>query len=42
MKLTGWGKPGHDRGFSRSVLSNVSYYKIHEYIWFKGEDLNGF
>ena len=25
-----------------SVLLNVSYYKIYEYIWFKGGDMNGF
>ena len=30
------------RGFSWSVLLNVSYHKIHEYIWFRGRDLNGF
>ena len=27
---------------SLSVLLNVSYNKIHEYIWFRGGDLNGF
>ena len=30
------------RGTSRSVLLNASYHEKHEYIWFRGGDLNGF
>ena len=29
-------------GTSQSVVLNASYHKKHEYIWFRGGDLNGF
>ena len=33
---------GTPRGTFHLVLLNASYRKKHEYIWFRGEDLNGF
>ena len=34
---------GHDScGETQSVSLDLSYHKEHEYIWFRGGDLNGF
>ena len=34
--------PGGYPGVPRSMSLNVPYLKEQEYIWFMGEDLNGF
>ena len=33
---------GRPRGTSSLVLLNASYHKKHEYVWFRGGDLNCF
>ena len=33
---------GHAPTASLSVLLNVSYHKVHDYIWFRAGDLKGF
>ena len=34
--------PGHATVTSLSVLLNASYHEKHEYVWFRGGDLNSF